>query len=110
MSQITNKSVINQASRICKVLRERGENISQENAATILVRALLEELGELELLNSNEPIDKAERAALVTLAKPFCTASKNWQDSYAAVTNGLDGQPLMPKTAKGESSTPAEFA
>ena len=65
MPVITNSSVLKQAKRVCKVLKSRGENLSQENSATILVRALLEELGEVELLNSTEKIDIEQRAALI---------------------------------------------
>ena len=110
MPVITNSSVLNQAKRVCKVLKSRGENLSQENSATILVRALLEELGEVELLNSTEKIDIEQRAALIQLAKPFCTAAKNYQDSYLAGTNGDDGKPLLDKSKGTEAAVKLEFA
>ena len=107
--KIENKSVLNQANRICPILRGRGDNLSTEHSATILVRALLEELGD-ELLTLEDESSKAERARLVALVKPFCTAAKNFQDTYLADTTGTDGKPLMPKTAKSASTATAEFA
>ena len=110
--KIENTSVLNQAKRICKVLKPRGDSWSAEHSATCLIRAVLEEIGETELLNSSDKLDIETRAALVKLAKPFMTASKNYQDSYLAdaENKGDDGTPLMPKTAKGEKAATAEFA
>ncbi len=110
MPKIENSSVLNQAKRICKVLKPRGDSWSAEHSATCLVRAILEEIGEVTLLNSTEKVDIETRAALVALAKPFMTASKNFQDSYLAATDGDDKQPLMPKTAKDKAAVAAEFA
>lgn len=110
MPAITNSSVLNQARRICKVLKPRGDSWSAEHSATCLVRAILEEIGEVEMLNSTDPIDIEQRAALVKLAKPFMTASKNFQDVCLAATLGEDKQPLMPTTKKTDTSLPAEFA
>jgi hypothetical protein len=109
MPTITNTSVLNQAKRVCKVLKARGENMAAEHTATILVRSILEELGEVALLNGTDAISIETRKSLVTLAKQFCTASKNWQSVYAANTKGDDGEMLMP-TAKGnEQRIDAEF-
>ena len=108
MPAITNKSVINQATPICQILRKRGENLAAEHVAVIIVRAILEELGDLDQL-SNEVGAKEVRATLVALVKPFITASKNSQNVSFAVTNGLDGQPLMPKTEKTDKADTSEF-
>lgn len=110
MPAITNSSVVNQARRICKVLKPRGDSWSAEHSATCLVRSIMEELGMVTELNSNDPADIETRRTLVTLAKPFCTASKNFQDTYLACTMGEDGKPLMEKTAKDKVITAAEFA
>lgn len=109
MPTITNTSILNQAKPICKVLKARGENLSAEHTATILVRAILEELGDVETLKSTDPDDIALRKTLLTLAKPFMTASKNFQSTYLACTNGDDGQPLMPKATASEKGIDGEF-
>lgn len=112
MPAITNTSVKNQAARICKVLKPRGDSWSAEHSATCLVRAIMEELGMKKELDSTEPLDIQLRTELVKMAKPFCTAAKNYQNTYLAMTPSgePDGSFMMPDTGKDKVVASAEFA
>jgi len=109
MPKITNTSLLNQLKRVCPKLVERGQSFSQEHAATVVVRAILEENGDKELLESSDPVDIEHRRKLIEMVRPFFTASKNVQDSYLNATE-VDGKPLMPKTARSEKASEVEFA
>ena len=109
MAKIESKTILNEANRICPVLRARGKNLSAEHTATIVVRTLLAELGD-ELLDLTDEGSKVERARLVQLIKPFMTASKNFQNTYCVETIGADGKPLMEKIQGAAATEQAEFA
>ena len=106
MPAITNTTLKTEVARIAKTLVERGENWSAEHSATVIVRTILTELGCKDEM-SDEMRD--ERKALVDVIKPLMTASKNFQTSYIASTNGDDGKPLMPPAKTIAQEVKAEF-
>lgn len=107
MPTITNTTIIKHATPICKTLRERGDNLTNEAVAAIVVKAVLEELGCVDALSADMLNDRKEVIALV---KVFFTAPKNCQVSYFSETNGTDGVPLMPKPDKVVKADSVEFA
>ena len=109
MPAINNTSLKNQVTRIANKLNERGENWSQEHSAVACVRAVLEEFGLTEELNSDEY--KQNRLDSIAMVKPMFTASKNYQNSYINGTIGADGKtPIMPAVKGGEKKLDGEFA
>lgn len=111
MPEIKNATVKKNVTRIAKVLNERGQNWSAEFSATVIVRSLLEECGEVELLNATDADSMKCRAELVAMITPLITAANNYQNTYINATLGDDGKtPLMAKVAGMAKTVSAEFA
>lgn len=97
-----------QVTRLVSML-PAGENWKAEYSATVLVRSILEESGNLELLNATDVDSVQCRKELVALALPLITAANNFQNTYISATNGEDGKPLMAKVKGTEKAVSAEF-
>ena len=108
MPKIESTTVLNQINRIAPKLVERGENWTAEHSAVVIVRSIMEELGLKEELTSDEY--KQNRLDCIALVKPFITAAKNYQNSYLAQTNVMDGKPLMPAVKGSTGKLDGEFA
>jgi hypothetical protein len=107
MPEITNSTLKAELGRICPILRKRGDNLTAEHIATVIVRTVLGEMGCKAEMGDEF---KKERAELVSIIKPLITASKNYQNSYCSKTAGADGEKLMPEVKAGAESASGEFA
>ena len=108
MPEIKNATMKKQVTRLVKML-PTGENWKAEYSATVIVRALLEESGSMELLNATDADSVACRKDLVALVLPLVTAANNFQNTYISATNDENGKPLMAKVKGTEKAVSAEF-
>lgn len=105
MPKITNTTVIKHAEPICRKLQAMGKNWNWEAQAAMLVRVILEESGNQEMLSDDFKNERKEWAnIIVQFGYP-----KNAQNSYLAQTNGSDGKPLMDKVVGTGKDVENEF-
>ena len=106
MPQITNKTILRHLTPIAQHLSASNQPWNADAMAAVTVKTVLEHMGCLEQL---QPAFQKDRADLILQVRSFFTAPVNFQRGYIALTNGVDGKPLMLKPVASVKNDVAEF-
>lgn len=103
MPALTNTTIIKHATPICNALNEGGDNWNWKAQAALIVRFVLEESGNLELLGPEHKDARKEMAnEIEKMGYP-----KNYQQVYLSKTQipalKEDGSPILGKDGKPAS-------
>ena len=91
MPKIENSTVLKHAKPMCEALNKAGRNWNWDAQAALIVKFILEESGNPEMLGDGF---KEDRKALVAEVLKF-GYPKNFQNSYLSKTLDENGKPLM---------------
>ena len=105
MPKIENSTVLKHAKPMCEALNKAGRNWNWDAQAALIVKFILEESGNPEMLEDGF---KEDRKALVAEVLKF-GYPKNFQNSYLSKTLDDDGKPLMAAVVGKDEVAANEF-
>lgn len=104
MAIVLNSTIKKEVERMAKPYKDKGLNWDAKASAIVIVRAILIENGDPNMVESKEPDDVKHRQALVTMILPFMTAAINVQRTTLAPAG------LMPEVKAAAAVVADELA